>query len=66
MKALLDKLQIEAVNAGACTGPGGWIHDPQGKELISYNPTTGEAIASIIQATPKTYEIRPFNGTRGL
>ncbi len=56
MKALLEKLQIEEVNVGACTGPGGWIKDPAGKELVSYNPTTGEAIASIIQATPKTYE----------
>jgi aldehyde dehydrogenase (NAD+) len=56
MKALLEKLQIEAVNAGACTGPDGWVRDPHGKKLVSYNPSNGEAIASIIQATPKTYE----------
>ncbi|MDF1500895.1 MAG: aldehyde dehydrogenase family protein [Anaerolineales bacterium] len=55
MRALLDKLSIKAVNPGACTGPDGWIEDPDGKELMSYNPTTGEAIASVIQATGNTY-----------
>ena len=56
MKSLLKKLNIESVNAGACSGPDGWIRDSKGKELISYNPTTGEAIASVVQATPETYE----------
>jgi aldehyde dehydrogenase (NAD+) len=56
MKSLLEKLKIDAVNPGACTGPGGWISDPEGKTLVSYNPATGEAIASITQATATTYE----------
>ena len=56
MKSLLDKLKVQSVNAGACIGPDGWLTDPKGKELISYNPTTGEAIAKIVQATPETYE----------
>ncbi|MCA9951834.1 MAG: aldehyde dehydrogenase family protein [Anaerolineales bacterium] len=56
MQALLDKLGIEAVNAGASTGPGGWIDDPNGKTLVSYNPTTGEPIASVVQATAVTYD----------
>jgi aldehyde dehydrogenase (NAD+) len=56
MKSLLQKLHIQATNAGACTGPEDWILDPKGKELVSYNPSTGEAIAKIIQATPETYE----------
>jgi aldehyde dehydrogenase (NAD+) len=55
MNALLDKLQIKKVNPGACTGPDGWIEDPNGKELVSYNPTTGQPIAKIIQATENTY-----------
>jgi L-aminoadipate-semialdehyde dehydrogenase len=55
-KSLLDKLGIEDVNSGASTGPDGWISDPAGKELVSLNPTTGEPIAKIIQATPATYE----------
>ena len=56
MKALLKELNIQEINPGACTGPDGWIEDSKGKELISYNPSSGEAIAKIIQATPKTYE----------
>jgi aldehyde dehydrogenase (NAD+) len=56
MNKILEKLKIQPVNAGACTGPDGWIKDPKGKELISYNPTTGEALATIIQATPESYE----------
>ncbi len=56
MNPLLKKLNIQEVNPGACTGPDGWITDPKGKELISYNPTTGEALAKVIQATPDSYE----------
>jgi len=56
MNALLSKLQLEPVNAGACHGPEAWIRDPDGGELTSYNPTTGEAIAKVIQATPSAYE----------
>jgi len=55
-KALLGRLGIEDVNAGACLGPNGWISDPNGKELVSLNPTTGEPIATIVQATADTYE----------
>ncbi|MBG7609879.1 MAG: aldehyde dehydrogenase family protein [Anaerolineae bacterium] len=56
MKSLLEKLNIQPVNAGACTGADGWIMDPNGKELVSYNPATGEALATVIQATPETYK----------
>jgi len=56
MKALLEKLHLKDVNPGACTGADGWIEDPRGKELVSYNPATGEPIAKIIQATATTYE----------
>ncbi len=56
MNSILEKLNVQPVNAGACIGPDGWIKDPKGKELVSYNPTTGEAIASVIQATPESYE----------
>ena len=55
MKSLLDKLSIKDVNPGACTGSDGWIEDPKGKELVSYNPTTGEPIAKVVQATGDTY-----------
>ena len=56
MRSILEKLTIESVNPGACNGPDGWIEDPAGKELISYNPTTGEALATIRQATAKSYD----------
>jgi aldehyde dehydrogenase (NAD+) len=56
MKAILNKLQIRDVTPGACTGIDGWILDPKGSELVSYNPTTGETIAKVIQATSDTYE----------
>jgi aldehyde dehydrogenase (NAD+) len=56
MKSLLEKLNVQPVNAGACTGPDGWLMDSKGKELVSYNPTTGEALAKVIQATPEIYE----------
>lgn len=54
MNAILDKLNITPVNSGVCSGPDSWL-DSESKPLISYNPTTGEAIASVIPATPETY-----------
>ena len=53
--SLLEKLGIRPVNSGACSGSDGWIEDEQGVELISYNPTTGEPIARVIQATAATH-----------
>ena len=54
--AVLSRLNLQDVNPGACFGPAGWRADPQGKVLISYNPTTGEPLARIAQATMQTYE----------
>ncbi|MFQ5409666.1 MAG: aldehyde dehydrogenase family protein, partial [Anaerolineales bacterium] len=56
MQALLDKLGIEEVNSGACVGPDEWVADPGGGELVSYNPTTGEPIASVMRANAATYD----------
>jgi aldehyde dehydrogenase (NAD+) len=56
MSALLKKLKIEDVNPGVCTGPDGWISDPNGQELVSYDPASGEPIAKIIQATEQSYD----------
>ncbi len=55
-RALLEKLGIEEVNHGACTGPGGWIEEDGGSELVSHNPATGEPIARVIQAGEATYD----------
>ena len=56
MKALLDKLNIRESNSGASTGVDEWYEDPSSKELISFNPTTNEPIATIQQASVETYE----------
>jgi aldehyde dehydrogenase (NAD+) len=56
MRTLLQRLHLNDVNPGACTGPHGWLEDDAGKEIVSYNPTTGEPIARVIQATRPTYE----------
>lgn len=56
MKALLQKLGLEEINLGACSGIDQWFADPEGQELTSYNPATGEAIAKVMQATARTYE----------
>ena len=56
VKALLDKLNIGAVNAGAC-GNGNWINDRDGAALTSHNPFNNEAIASVQQATQASYDV---------
>ncbi|MFZ1465464.1 MAG: aldehyde dehydrogenase family protein, partial [Anaerolineae bacterium] len=56
VEALLEKLNIQETNFGACSGPDGWIEDRGGRELVSYNPTNGEALARVIQATPAAYQ----------
>ncbi|HLC06221.1 MAG TPA: aldehyde dehydrogenase family protein, partial [Anaerolineales bacterium] len=72
MKAILDELHIQEVNPGACTGADGWIEDPNGTELVSYNPTSGEPIAKVIQATSASYHQvaliaqQAFLGWRGI
>jgi aldehyde dehydrogenase (NAD+) len=55
MKSLLKELHVEEVNPGACTGDGEWISDVEGELLASYNPTTGERIAQVVQATSSAY-----------
>jgi len=55
MNPLLEKLNLKDINPGASTGIDNWIVDPHGEELISYNPTTGQPIAKVIQATEAAY-----------
>jgi aldehyde dehydrogenase (NAD+) len=50
---LLSRLGIQDVNPGA--GTGRWI-DTKGAELTSTNPTTGEPIAKVRQATKAEYD----------
>lgn len=52
----LKELGIEKINSGACSGPGTWA-STQGRDLIaSINPTTGEEIAKVAQASSEDYE----------
>lgn len=51
---ILQNLGIEPVNSGVYNGS--WLEKPSGKELISYNPTTGEEIARVIQAGPNDFK----------
>ncbi len=51
---ILQALSIEPVNPGAYAR--GWIATPGGKELPSINPTTGEVIATVVQADATAYE----------
>ena len=55
-KAILDALEIDESNSGACTGPDGWIAKPGGPKIASTDPTTGETIASVVQAGADDYE----------
>jgi len=56
MKALLEKLTLRAVNSGVCSGPDQWL-DSHASPLVSYNPTNGEPIASVVPATRETYAV---------
>ncbi len=54
MNALLKKLRIQFVNAGACSGIDHWRSGQQ--RLVSYSPSTGEAIAEVLMATVEDYD----------
>jgi aldehyde dehydrogenase (NAD+) len=53
--AVLKKLGIEEVNAGAC-GTGGWSALSGGRRSVSINPTTGEPLASVELAGEDEYD----------
>jgi len=54
MESILKELGIEKVNSGVCGAE--WIEKPSGKDLVSINPTTGEPIATVLQASKDDYE----------
>jgi aldehyde dehydrogenase (NAD+) len=51
---LLERLEIEPVNSGACDGD--WIANPSGGELASINPADGSVIARVRMAGRNDYE----------
>jgi len=50
MKNLLEKLEIESVNHGACAGSGKWLAGRDGRKITSVNPADGRPIADVILA----------------
>jgi len=52
----LKILGIENENYGACIGGEDWLNTTNGKKLDSFNPATGELIASVYQASEEDYE----------
>ena len=57
MNELLQKLNINTDNSGACSGPNGWIENSTGKKISSINPSTGEIIASVYESTIEDYNV---------
>ncbi|MCS6991828.1 MAG: aldehyde dehydrogenase family protein [Chitinophagales bacterium] len=53
-KAFLEKLQIEALCSGACTGTR-WL-ETDGPEIASVSPTDGQHIATVRTASRSNYE----------
>jgi aldehyde dehydrogenase (NAD+) len=54
IRQILERLQIEPVNSGACGGP--WIEQPSGGELVSTSPNDGGEIARVLTAGAGDYE----------
>lgn len=53
---LLQTLRLYNKNSGASTGANWWSKEQHAGEIISYNPATGEAIASVYSASENDYE----------
>lgn len=53
---LLKALDLQDKNSGASAGPHGWSKHQADGEIVSYNPTTGEAIGSVWRASLQDYE----------
>ena len=57
MNDLLNSLSIKKNNFGSCSGPDGWIEKTVTKIIESYNPSNGEKIGSVYEATVDEYNI---------
>ncbi len=57
MSDLLKSLNIKNINFGACYGPSGWVENKNGNLIESFNPSNGEKIASVYEASVDDYKI---------
>lgn len=55
MKSLLTELGLKEDNLGTCTGIDNWL-ESDAEVIESLNPTTGEVIARVQEASPEAYE----------
>lgn len=56
MNPVLERLGVKETNPGVCLGVDRWISAPEGQPLVSCNPTTGQPLATVIQASATEYE----------
>ena len=56
IQSVLDKLQLRPSNAGACTGPDGWLRETHGREIVSTDPATGRPLASVATTSEDGYD----------
>ncbi len=56
MNNLFDTLKLSAQNSGASSGSHFWSAYKSEGEIVSINPATGQAIASVYRASSKDYE----------
>ncbi|HET9862227.1 MAG TPA: aldehyde dehydrogenase family protein, partial [Steroidobacteraceae bacterium] len=56
VSAILKRLGIDSINAGAWSGSLGWSKDVAGALITSTNPATGDTLAQVRAATVTDYE----------
>ncbi|MBT3518684.1 MAG: aldehyde dehydrogenase family protein, partial [Candidatus Marinimicrobia bacterium] len=53
---ILKTLGIDSENFGACVGPNQWNNTKEEGKIDSFNPATGDLIASVYQCSTNDYE----------
>jgi aldehyde dehydrogenase (NAD+) len=56
MKAILDKLGLQDINAGGYAAGDGWLRDDRAPLIESVNPANGQVIARVRASTVEHYE----------
>ncbi len=54
MRDLLNRLGLQDINSGVCCGE--WLLRPNGGEIVSHNPATGEPLARVLTASRTDYD----------